>query len=103
LELKASQQRSELLHILEDGCIGGGTNFPHTAASLDESQLMALEYLVTTNETGVSFRPKKGCGLFWVNLKPDGIGDDRLLHAGLPVKQGRKVGMNIWVKRDFSW
>jgi prolyl 4-hydroxylase len=58
---------------------------------------------MTTDEKGVSFRPKKGSGLFWVNLKPDGMGDDRLLHAGLPLKEGRKVGMNIWVKTDFGW
>jgi prolyl 4-hydroxylase len=88
---------------LEDGCIGGGTYFPHIVASLDESQLTVLESSMTTDESGVSFRPKKGCGLCWVILKPDEVGNDWLLHAGLPVKETRKVGMNIWVKWDFGW
>jgi prolyl 4-hydroxylase len=82
---------------LEDECEGGGTEFPEiSGAQLPES-------IMERSEKGISFIPQKGNGLFWVNLKPDGIGDDRLIHAGLPVKKGRKVGMNIWVKRDFGW
>jgi prolyl 4-hydroxylase len=88
---------------LEDGCSGGGTYFPEVSASMDETQLAALGEYMVTDERGVSFKPKKGNGLFWVNLMPDGIGDNRLIHAGLPVKLGRKVGMNVWVKRDFGW
>jgi prolyl 4-hydroxylase len=88
---------------LEDECEGGGTLFPQITASANQSQWSELERLMKQDEKGLSFKPRKGNGLFWVNLKPDGIGDDRLLHAGLPVTQGRKVGMNIWVKRDFGW
>lgn len=87
---------------LEDGCIGGETHFPEISPNANDSRLAALEQWMTRSEKGVSFKPKKGNGLFWVNLKPDGMGDGRLIHAGLPVKQGRKVGMNIWVKRDFG-
>ncbi len=88
---------------LEDGCVGGGTHFSQISASTDESQLAAIDQWVGTDQSGVSFKPQKGNALFWVNLKPDGMGDDRLVHAGLPVEKGRKVGMNIWVKRDFGW
>lgn len=88
---------------LEDGCVGGATHFPHIVASESASQVAQLEQLMTMEDDGVAFKPKRGNGLFWVNLEPGGFGDDRLIHAGLPLKQGRKVGMNIWVKRDFGW
>ena len=52
---------------------------------------------------GTTFKPKKGSGIFWVNLHESGFGDQRVRHAGLPVHEGEKVGMNIWVKRDFGW
>jgi prolyl 4-hydroxylase len=53
--------------------------------------------------SGVIFKPRKGSGVFWVNLHESGFGDRRARHAGLPVQEGQKVGMNIWVKRDFGW
>jgi len=52
---------------------------------------------------GMAFKPRKGSGIFWVNLQESGLGDDRVRHAALPVEEGVKVGMNIWVKRDFGW
>ena len=52
---------------------------------------------------GTTFKPRKGSGIFWVNLRESGFGDQRVRHAGLPVREGEKVGMNIWVKRDFGW
>ena len=52
---------------------------------------------------GTTFKPRKGSGIFWVNLHESGFGDQRVRHAGLSVRQGEKVGMNIWVKRDFGW
>lgn len=88
---------------LKDDCVGGGTHFPHIAIVIKKTHSGALQHLMTSAEGGISFEPRKGNGLFWVNLQPGGMGDDRLLHAGLPVKQGTKIGMNIWVKRDFGW
>jgi prolyl 4-hydroxylase len=52
---------------------------------------------------GTTFKPRKGSGIFWVNLHASGFGDQRVKHAGLPVQEGQKVGMNVWVKRDFGW
>jgi prolyl 4-hydroxylase len=109
---------------LEDNCLGGGTEFPDL--NLDESSIFAkkrgqaeameqLDFWKTRieierkeNETsehaqGVIFKPRKGSGVFWVNLHESGFGDQRVRHAGLPVHEGQKVGMNIWVKRDFGW
>ena len=127
---------------LEDGCIGGGTEFPDL--KLDESMIIAKngraaneplalahagsasqheysnqerelkfweerveieckEDKISNRGRGTIFRPRKGSGVFWVNLHESGFGDQRVRHAGLPVLEGQKVGMNIWVKRDFGW
>jgi len=37
-----------------------------------------------------------------MNLKQDDKGDERVLHAGLPVSEGTKVGMNIWITKHVE-
>ena len=49
-------------------------------------------------ERGVTFRPVQRSAVFWMNLLPNGRGDERTLHAGLPVLKGEKLGMNIWTR-----
>jgi prolyl 4-hydroxylase len=127
---------------LEDGCVGGGTEFPYLKlddsttfagkrAATEESPAPAhagsvaraehggppgeLEFWkerveierkddkVSQRAQGTIFKPRKGSGVFWINLHESGFGDQRVRHAGLPVQEGQKVGMNIWVKRDFGW
>ena len=34
--------------------------------------------------------------MVWKNLHMNGTGDSRLLHASLPAKSGRKIGMNLF-------
>ncbi|KAI2642902.1 hypothetical protein GGS21DRAFT_500137 [Xylaria nigripes] len=48
--------------------------------------------------TGVTFRPIPGNAVFWENFRPDGTGRgwQETWHAGLPVKRGTKIGLNIW-------
>jgi hypothetical protein len=46
-------------------------------------------------EPGLVVRPKKGSAIFWVNLDDEGRGDNRVVHAGMPVTNGTKVGMKI--------
>ncbi|KAF2653345.1 hypothetical protein K491DRAFT_579128, partial [Lophiostoma macrostomum CBS 122681] len=50
---------------------------------------------------GVKFRPIAGNAIFWVNLDGQGRGDRRLVHAGLPVGEGEKVGLNIWPRKFY--
>ncbi|KAL1895551.1 hypothetical protein Cpir12675_003189 [Ceratocystis pirilliformis] len=47
---------------------------------------------------GVIFKPILGNAVFWENFRADGSGKgyQETFHAGLPVKQGSKVGLNIW-------
>lgn len=103
---------------LEDDCVGGMTEFPDLefdsafsssgkgAEFWDERVTLGKEHVSAEGNVrgvGISFRPRKGSGVFWVNLQEIGFGDERVRHAALPVEKGQKVGMNIWVKRDFGW
>ncbi|RYP17532.1 hypothetical protein DL765_004496 [Monosporascus sp. GIB2] len=47
---------------------------------------------------GATFRPVPGNAVFWENFRPDGtgVGWEESWHAGLPVRRGVKVGLNIW-------
>ncbi|KAL2181252.1 uncharacterized protein P884DRAFT_214030 [Thermothelomyces heterothallicus CBS 202.75] len=47
---------------------------------------------------GVVFKPLPGNAVFWENFMADrtGRGYEETWHAGLPVKRGIKVGLNIW-------
>ncbi|KAJ2895605.1 hypothetical protein MKZ38_006317 [Zalerion maritima] len=51
-------------------------------------------------ENGLTFLPLEGNAVYWENLRPEnGQGDQRTLHAGLPVTSGEKIGMNIWTRQ----
>ncbi len=132
--------------VLEDGCEGGETWFPHVNASDDAFSIAiatatatatataaaAASNTTNTNTTttttttttgegedrergpasrplcrrhedgGVAFAPVSGNALFWVNLFPNGTGDLRTLHAGLPVESGTKTAMNIWPRKYYD-
>jgi prolyl 4-hydroxylase len=50
----------------------------------------------------VIFKPVKRAAVFWENFHMNGTGHIGVYHAGLPVKDGVKVGLNIW-SWDSSW
>ena len=86
---------------VEEGTVGGGTNFPRVDAPPGGEGWWCSEGIVDCDEEwerGVTFRPVEGNAVFWANLDEDGRGDERVLHAGLPVVSGGKVGMNIWTR-----
>lgn len=45
---------------------------------------------------GVIFKPIPGNAVYWENMRVDGSGYPESWHAGLPVKKGEKIGLNIW-------
>lgn len=116
-----NREASFFIYIADD-CVGGNTEFPdlkmdreaQTARNADVGTEFWEERMTSGQEnqdtgsdrtggSGVAFKPRKGSGIFWVNLHASGFGDDRVSHAALPVEAGEKIGMNIWVKRDFGW
>ena len=81
-----------------NGLKGGGTNFPMLEPPTDPRWCAFID-CDEPWENGITFRPIAGNAVFWRNLHEDGTGDQRNLHAGLPVVRGWKVGMNIWTRQ----
>ncbi|KAK1978814.1 2OG-Fe(II) oxygenase family oxidoreductase [Colletotrichum cereale] len=97
-----------------EGLVGGGTEFPllsvpgakerwcrfvecgGTGEGSDGGQEMGEGD--GGEEKGVVFKAVPGNAVFWENFRADGSGAgyDETWHAGLPVKKGVKVGLNIW-------
>lgn len=85
-------------------CQGGETVFPAIPRPKGDSWCGLLKCL---NETGgnvewLEVRPTVGTALFWYNIGVDGEADMKTLHAGAPVINGTKVGLNVWT-RERSW
>ncbi|KAF2442115.1 hypothetical protein P171DRAFT_61539 [Karstenula rhodostoma CBS 690.94] len=88
---------------LRDNCTEGYTWFP--SVTVEEGKEVGFEGRVERGKEdggggdgdgrGVRFKPVMGNALFWVNIPDSGKGDRRVLHAGLPVGAGEKIGMNI--------
>lgn len=85
------------VHVSND-TTGGGTNFPILDAPKDQRWCAVVD-CDEPYENGVTFRPVEGNAVYWENLLPNGVGDERTLHAGLPVTSGYKIGMNIWTRQ----
>ncbi len=71
------QRKYTMLAYLNDNYIGGGTFFPN------------LDFMA---------RPKKGRVVIFNNLDESGKVIPAAFHAGLPVTEGRKYAINIWVR-----
>lgn len=85
-------------YVAADDMTGGGTNFPMLDAPYNQKWCDFID-CDEPYEKGVTFRPVVGNAIFWQNLLEDGSGDQRNLHAGLPVTSGWKIGMNIWTRQ----
>ncbi|TGJ88332.1 hypothetical protein E0Z10_g420 [Xylaria hypoxylon] len=86
--------------ILQDTCKGGETWFPFIKAVSPQPKENEEGRLWREHEDGgLAFKPVAGNGIFWVNLFPNGTGDTRTVHAGLPVTGGLKTAMNIWPRQ----
>jgi len=90
--------------VLAANCTGGETYFPlaSPAAPQDRAAPAADGVWRAHEDGGLAFRPIPGNAVFWVNLLPNGTGDARTLHAGLPVGEGTKTAMNIWPRTFFG-
>ncbi|KAI1198357.1 hypothetical protein F5X97DRAFT_333375 [Nemania serpens] len=86
--------------ILQDNCTGGETWFPFIKPVSPQPNEPEESRLWREHEDGgLAFKPVAGNGIFWVNLFPNGTGDMRTVHAGLPVTAGSKTAMNIWPRQ----
>jgi prolyl 4-hydroxylase len=88
----------------EEGKVRGGeTWFPHIEAKENPGKWgKRVNGMGGEVEKGAMFVPRKGNALFWVNLHANGTGDERVVHAGLPLLSGRKTAMNIWPRKIYE-
>lgn len=93
---------------LKSECVGGGTNFPRLPRPEQDSHTGQkwCEFIKCRDsgrndqdesaEDGVTFRPRRGSAVFWMNFDSEGRGYKETIHAGMPVTEGQKIGLNIW-------
>lgn len=110
-EANGYNRDTTMLVYLEDNCTGGGTNFPELEVMKGDKVNPFWASVLDLNDTnapkGATFKPVAGAAIFWRNLDATGEGLPEVVHAGLPVKTGRKSAVNIWtaqkpIKAD-SW
>lgn len=95
-------RQSTFFVYLDADCTGGGTNFPRLTRPRGDEWCRLID-CDESPEHGVTFKPITGNAIFWYNLMANGrTPHPDLLHAGLPVKTGRKVGLNIWSWTPFT-
>ncbi|KAK6436627.1 hypothetical protein LTR95_007183 [Oleoguttula sp. CCFEE 5521] len=81
---------------------GGGTHFPRLQHPGRESKWCEFIDCVlgtdpdNASNIGVVFKPRAGAAVFWQNFDEEGRGFRETIHAGLPVLEGSKIGLNIW-------
>lgn len=102
---KAARRVSTFMVYLSSAkeCEGGGTNFPRL--SMPEEKRWC-EFVECEGETdgvrkgdgleGVTFKVRKGAAIFWTSFDAEGRGYKETIHAGMPVRAGTKIGLNIW-------
>nr|OQO21579.1 hypothetical protein B0A51_13337 [Rachicladosporium sp. CCFEE 5018] len=81
---------------------GGGTHFPrlpHPGRGSKWCKFIDCDVETDANDAGlggVVFKPRAGAAVFWQNFDEEGRGFKETVHAGLPVLEGIKIGLNIW-------
>ena len=99
-------RRTTILAYLDDDCTGGETFFPlingmnHSCTEFRRAGQKGWIW-AGTDGLGLLFLPRRGDGIFYVNLGSEGTRDERTLHAALPVVESCKVAMNIWPPKYF--
>lgn len=91
---------------LQDNCTGGETWFPSIEMKPGNEAVFRGKVKMGRKDgeggKGLRFKPAKGNAIFWVNIRESGDKDRRVVHAGLPVDEGQKIGMNIWPRKFYA-
>ncbi|CZR49475.1 uncharacterized protein FPRO_15835 [Fusarium proliferatum ET1] len=77
-----------------DECTGGETYFPDIKGVGPGAD--GDKFSRTETGMGLLVKPKKGNAVLWHNVHQNGTRDERMAHAGLPVQNGTKIGMNLF-------
>ncbi|MCJ1393919.1 Prolyl 4-hydroxylase, alpha polypeptide [Xylographa bjoerkii] len=79
-------------------CQGGATHFPNYL--IPSGWCDVIDCYDESELGGVAFKPIAGNAIFWMNVHPNGTYHEGTYHAGMPVKKGQKIGLNIWTHQD---
>lgn len=107
---KQIDRRTSFFATLEaDHVVGGATYFPFVSLPAWGNSLKfgspwcrwiecghASETEADVDRQGIAVKPIKGNAVFWVNFDEEGGGIHETAHAGEPVLNGTKIGLNIW-------
>ncbi|MCJ1287642.1 hypothetical protein MMC26_006994 [Xylographa opegraphella] len=81
-------------------CEGGATHFPELKKDFHPGWCDVIDCYDDSGLGGVAFKPVVGNAIFWSNVHPNSTYHQGTFHAGMPLKKGQKVGLNIWTHRD---
>ncbi|PQE16818.1 2OG-Fe(II)oxygenase superfamily protein [Rutstroemia sp. NJR-2017a BBW] len=97
---QTTNRETTFFAVLDVKCSDCGTRFPKILVdwSVEDEKWCKLVDCTAVDELTV--RAVAGSAVFWRNLHSNGTGDIRTLHAGLPAVGGKKVGLNIWTRRE---
>ncbi|KAF2111302.1 hypothetical protein BDV96DRAFT_635016 [Lophiotrema nucula] len=90
------ERESTIYGILKGDCEHCGTQFPEISVDWSGEDERWCDFVECEETEMLTFKAVAGSAVFWKNLHDDEEGDRRTLHAGLPVRNGTKVGLNIW-------
>ena len=88
---------------LEADCENCGTQFPRVSVDWRHKDPRWCEFVECEDSNALTVKAKPGSAVFWQNLDGEGFGNPKMLHAGLPVPEGSKIGMNIWTRVPTLW
>ncbi|KAG0648379.1 putative prolyl 4-hydroxylase 10 [Hyphodiscus hymeniophilus] len=92
---------STFFAILAANCTNCGTIFPRLLYDWEREDEKLCKY-VECGQKSLVVKPIPGSAIFWRNLHENGTGNKLTWHAGLPVLDGTKVGLNIWTRTNVS-
>lgn len=89
-----SNRLGTIFAYLDDNCSRGETYFPNLPSVAATAN--GNKFAIAEGYGGLVIKPRRGNAIFFNNLHPNGSGDTRLAHAGLPIESGTKIGLNMW-------
>ncbi|ATZ47472.1 hypothetical protein BCIN_02g07480 [Botrytis cinerea B05.10] len=97
---QTTNRETTFFAVLDVECSSCGTRFPKISVDWAIEDQRWCNFVDCKAIHELTVRGVVGSAVFWRNLHSNGTGDTRTLHAGLPALGGRKVGLNIWTRRE---
>jgi prolyl 4-hydroxylase len=88
-------------YVEADKVIGGSTQFPRIKSKFPEAwcKFIDCDSEIAKEAEGVGFKPIVGNAVLFMQYYANGTGHPDVLHQGMPVKSGTKIGMNIMTRQ----